>query len=62
MNLDSPVLPATPGTLEARYDEMRAALVDIAFGADMMLAPPFAPSGAIRGYIEEIRRVARAAL
>jgi len=45
-----------------REEELEAVLRDIAFGAEMMLQGPIPPTGWVKGYIEEVRRVAHAGL
>jgi hypothetical protein len=47
---------------EMRIAELEATLRDIVLGADMMLQPALMLRGAMKGYVEEVRRVARAGL
>ena len=45
-----------------KLSEARARLADIAMGAEMMLQPACNVQGAMRGYIQEVKRVASAPL
>jgi hypothetical protein len=48
--------------LKGKLDEAQARLRDIAMGAEGMLHPALGVTGAMRGYIEEVKRVAGAPL
>ena len=45
-----------------KLSEARARLADIAMGAEMMLQPACNVQGAMRGYVQEVKRVASAPL
>ena len=45
-----------------KLSEARARLADIAMGASMMLQPALNVQGAMRGYIQEVKRVSSAPL
>ena len=45
-----------------KLSEARARLADIAMGATMMLQPACNVQGAMRGYVQEVKRVASAPL
>jgi len=49
-------------TIKAQRDEAQAALRDIIFGCDGMLQPALNVTGAMRGFIEEVKRVAKQGL
>lgn len=53
-------LKPAPATEAERIAELKALLADIRLGAEMMLQPTLQLSGAMRGYVEEVRRVAAA--
>lgn len=51
----------TPAMTDAELViELRAVLRDIAMGAEMMLQPACNVTGAMRGYVQEVKRVATA--
>lgn len=43
-----------------RIEELKALLADIHMGAEMMLAPALNVTGAMRGYVSEVKRVSSA--
>lgn len=43
-----------------RIAELKALLADIRLGAEMMLQPALQLSGSMRGYVQEVKRVASA--
>jgi hypothetical protein len=47
-------------TEQERIAELKALLADIAMGADMMLEPAVNLQYAMRGYVQEVKRVASA--
>lgn len=55
-------LGASALAIKQQRDDLAAVLRDIAMGADMMLQPAMQLTGAIRGYVMEVKRVARAGL
>lgn len=53
---------STTASIQAQRDDARAALRDIIFGCDGMLQPALNVKGSLRGFIEEVKRVATAGL